>query len=222
MPKIPMLYGSVETLDININDQNLHIMLIMQATLPKNISVEGGTFKPYMRGVYMAYAFVCYCYFTVAICGYWAFGQAVEDNVLLSIRHPKWVVAVADMFVVVHVFGSYQVSNTTAAHAQIGVWLSGLWQSLDMYVMTHDSGSCKVRNSNEHYCTHAGLSWSNWVVAVAGVFAVVHELGSCQMNMLPRQQLYRWLTDIWLCVALATTDLLVAAQHLQMDCVAHA
>ncbi len=130
MPKIPMLYGSVQTLDININDQNLHIMLIMQATLPKNISVEGGTFKPYMRGVYMAYAFVCYCYFTVAICGYWAFGQAVEDNVLLSVRHPKWVVAVADMFVVVHVFGSYQVSNTTAAHAQIGVWLSGLWQFL--------------------------------------------------------------------------------------------
>ena len=102
----------------------------MQATLPKKISVEGGTFKPYMRGVYMAYAFVCYCYFTVAICGYWAFGQAVQDNVLLSIRHPKWVVAVADMFVVVHVFGSYQVSNTTVAHAQIGVWSTGLWQSL--------------------------------------------------------------------------------------------
>ena len=102
----------------------------MQATLPKKISVEGGTFKPYMRGVYMAYAFVCYCYFTVAICGYWAFGQAVQDNVLLSIRHPKWVVAVADMFVVVHVFGSYQVCNTTVAHAQIDVWSSGLWQCL--------------------------------------------------------------------------------------------
>lgn len=97
----------------------------MQATLPKKISVEGGTFKPYMRGVYMAYAFVCYCYFTVAICGYWAFGQAVQDNVLLSIRHPKWVVAVADMFVVVHVFGSYQVCNTTVAHAQIDVWTVG-------------------------------------------------------------------------------------------------
>ncbi|DBA74512.1 TPA: hypothetical protein ACH3X2_000973 [Trebouxia sp. C0005] len=86
-----------------------NVVLEIQATLPKKISVEGGTFKPYMRGVYTAYAFVCYCYFTVAICGYWAFGQAVQDNVLLSIRHPKWVVAVADMFVVVHVFGSYQM-----------------------------------------------------------------------------------------------------------------
>ncbi len=155
-----MLYGRVQTLGININDQDLNIMLITQATLPKNISVEGGTFKPYMKGVYMAYAFVCYCYFTVAICGYWAFGQAVEDNVLLSIRHPKWVVAVADMFVVVHVFGSYQVSNTTAAHALICVWSDGLWQFptctnlclvvwvvavFDLYVVMHGSGSCKVR-----------------------------------------------------------------------------
>ena len=153
-------------------------MLNMQATLPKNISVEGGTFKPYMRGVYMAYAFVCYCYFTVAICGYWAFGQAVEDNVLLSIRHPKWVVAVADMFVVVHVFGSYQVSNAAVAHAQTGVWSSGLWQFLTC--MIHDSGSCKVRGRNVHNCTHAGLTWSNWVVAVADVFVVVREPGSCQ------------------------------------------
>ena len=62
-----------------------------------------------MKGVYFAYAFVCYCYFTVAITGYWAFGQGVSDNVLLSIKHPKWVVGLADMFVVIHVFGSYQV-----------------------------------------------------------------------------------------------------------------
>lgn len=62
-----------------------------------------------MKGVYFAYAFVCYCYFTVAITGYWAFGQGVSDNVMLSIKHPKWVVGVADMFVVIHVFGSYQV-----------------------------------------------------------------------------------------------------------------
>lgn len=81
----------------------------MQATLPKRVGVEGGTFKPYMKGVYFAYAFVCYCYFTVAITGYWAFGQGVVDNVMLSISHPKWVIGFADMFVVIHVFGSYQV-----------------------------------------------------------------------------------------------------------------
>ena len=62
-----------------------------------------------MRGVYLAYALVAYCYFTVAIVGYWAFGNDVQDNVLLSIKHPKWVVGLADIFVVIHVFGSYQV-----------------------------------------------------------------------------------------------------------------
>ncbi len=122
--------AKLQTSSNTINNQDSDVLLNMQATLPKKISVEGGTFKPYMRGVYMAYAFVCYCYFTVAICGYWAFGQAVQDNVLLSIRHPKWVVAVADMFVVVHVFGSYQVSNTTVAHVEICVGSSGLWQFL--------------------------------------------------------------------------------------------
>ena len=58
----------------------------------------------------MAYALVAYCYFTVAFVGYWAFGNTVQDNVLLSIQHPKWAVGMADIFVVIHVFGSYQVS----------------------------------------------------------------------------------------------------------------
>ena len=91
----------------------------MQATLPKRPGVVGGTFKPYMRGVYFAYGFVCYCYFTLAITGYWAFGQDVLDNVLLSIKHPTWLVAVADMFVVVHTFGSYQVCQC-ALHVVVG------------------------------------------------------------------------------------------------------
>lgn len=91
---------------------------LLQATLPARVGQEGATFKPYMRGVYMAYALVAYCYFTVAFVGYWAFGNTVQDNVLLSIQHPKWAVGMADIFVVIHVFGSYQVSleYTLAGH----------------------------------------------------------------------------------------------------------
>ncbi|KAH7549752.1 hypothetical protein JRO89_XS13G0076700 [Xanthoceras sorbifolium] len=33
----------------------------------------------------------------------------VEDNVLLSLEKPRWLVATANMFVVIHVIGSYQV-----------------------------------------------------------------------------------------------------------------
>lgn len=86
-----------------------NVVLEIQATLPARVGQEGATFKPYMRGVYMAYGLVAYCYFTVAFVGYWAFGNQVSDNVLLSIQHPKWAVSLADIFVVIHVFGSYQM-----------------------------------------------------------------------------------------------------------------
>ncbi|KAE9465382.1 hypothetical protein C3L33_02710, partial [Rhododendron williamsianum] len=33
----------------------------------------------------------------------------VDDNVLLSLEKPAWLVATANMFVVIHVIGSYQV-----------------------------------------------------------------------------------------------------------------
>ena len=63
-----------------------------------------------MRGVWVAYAVVSWCYFCVSISGYWAFGNSVMSNVIFSIGHPKWMVAMADLFVTVHVIGSYQVS----------------------------------------------------------------------------------------------------------------
>ena len=65
-----------------------------------------------MRGVWVAYAVVSWCYFCVSIAGYWAFGNSVMSNVIFSIGHPKWMVAMADLFVTVHVIGSYQVGMT--------------------------------------------------------------------------------------------------------------
>ncbi len=62
-----------------------------------------------MRGVYIAYAVVSWCYFGVSCAGYWAFGNNVMSNVIFSIGHPKWMVAMADLFVTVHVIGSYEV-----------------------------------------------------------------------------------------------------------------
>lgn len=79
----------------------------MQATLPSK--PEQNTSVPMMRGVWVAYAVVSWCYFCVAIAGYWAFGNSVEDNVIFSIGHPRWMVAMADIFVTIHVIGSYQV-----------------------------------------------------------------------------------------------------------------
>ena len=60
-----------------------------------------------MRGVYVSYVIVAWTYFGVAFAGYWAFGNLVEDNVLFSLSDPKGVIAMASIFVLVHVLGSY-------------------------------------------------------------------------------------------------------------------
>ncbi|KAI9174252.1 hypothetical protein LWI28_014649 [Acer negundo] len=64
--------------------------------------------KPMWKGVIVAYIVVALFYFPVALIGYWVFGNKVEDNVLLSLQKPRWLVAAANMFAVIHVIGSYQ------------------------------------------------------------------------------------------------------------------
>ncbi|KAI3463083.1 hypothetical protein Pfo_019746 [Paulownia fortunei] len=63
----------------------------------------------YVEGVIVAYVIVAICYFPVALIGYWAFGNAVDDNILMSLEKPKWLIAMANMFVVIHLIGSYQI-----------------------------------------------------------------------------------------------------------------
>lgn len=82
-----------------------NVALEIQATMPS----PPPTFKPYMRGVYFAYALVSWCYFGAAFAGYWAFGNKVQPNILYSLEHPRGVVALANLMVAIHVTGSYQV-----------------------------------------------------------------------------------------------------------------
>ncbi|WCJ36223.1 Transmembrane amino acid transporter family protein [Euphorbia peplus] len=83
------------------------VVLEIQATIPS--TPEKPSKKPMWKGVVVAYIIVALCYFPVAFIGYWAFGSNVEDNILISLHKPRWLVAAANMFVVVHVIGSYQV-----------------------------------------------------------------------------------------------------------------
>ncbi|XP_043809327.1 lysine histidine transporter 1 [Manihot esculenta] len=84
-----------------------NVVLEIQATIPS--TPEKPSKKPMWKGVIVAYVVVALCYFPVAFIGYWVFGNKVEDNVLISLQKPRWLVAVANMFVVIHVIGSYQV-----------------------------------------------------------------------------------------------------------------
>ncbi|GAB4860496.1 Lysine histidine transporter 2 [Ancistrocladus abbreviatus] len=84
-----------------------NVVLEIQATIPS--TPEKPSKKPMWKGVVVAYAIVALCYFPVAFVGYLVFGNSVEDNILISLEKPAWLIAIANMFVVVHVIGSYQV-----------------------------------------------------------------------------------------------------------------
>ncbi|PKI77031.1 hypothetical protein CRG98_002534 [Punica granatum] len=84
-----------------------NVALEIQATIPS--TPENPSKKAMWRGVVVAYIVVAICYFPVALIGYWIFGNAVDDNILITLNKPTWLIAAANMFVVVHVIGSYQI-----------------------------------------------------------------------------------------------------------------
>ncbi|KAJ1267082.1 hypothetical protein BS78_07G028700 [Paspalum vaginatum] len=84
-----------------------NVVLEIQATIPS--TPEKPSKKPMWRGVVVAYIVVALCYFPVSFVGYWAFGNHVDDDILVTLNNPKWLIALANMMVVVHVIGSYQI-----------------------------------------------------------------------------------------------------------------
>lgn len=84
------------------------VALEIQATIPS--TPEKPSRGPMWKGAVFAYFINAVCYFPVALIGYWAFGQDVPDNVLVALQRPPWLIAAANLMVVIHVIGSYQVS----------------------------------------------------------------------------------------------------------------
>ena len=100
------VFGVLNTLgDVAFAYAGHNVVLEIQATIPS--TPEQPSKKPMWRSVVVAYAIVVLCYFAVA--GYYAFGNAVDPNVLISMEKLRWLVAAANLMVAVHVVGSYQV-----------------------------------------------------------------------------------------------------------------
>ncbi|OIS96136.1 PREDICTED: lysine histidine transporter-like 5 [Nicotiana attenuata] len=83
------------------------VALEIQATIPS--TPERPSKSPMWRGVVVAYAIVAFCYLSVAASGFWAFGNLVADDVLVTLEHPNWLISLANFMVFLHVLGSYQV-----------------------------------------------------------------------------------------------------------------
>ncbi|KFK37638.1 hypothetical protein AALP_AA3G009100 [Arabis alpina] len=84
-----------------------NVVLEIQATIPS--TPENPSKQPMWKGAIVAYIIVAICYFPVALAGFWTFGNKVEENILESLTKPTPLIIVANMFVVVHLLGSYQV-----------------------------------------------------------------------------------------------------------------
>ncbi|KAK8653250.1 hypothetical protein V6N13_127259 [Hibiscus sabdariffa] len=84
-----------------------NVVLEIQATIPS--TPEKPSKGPMWRGVVIAYIIVAVCYFPVALIGYYMFGNKVDDNILITLEKPTWLIVAANMFVVIHVIGSYQL-----------------------------------------------------------------------------------------------------------------
>lgn len=83
------------------------MVMEIQATMPS--TPHKPSKKPMWKGVLLAYIIIGMCYIPVALIGYWIFGNEVDPNILISLQNPKWLVSMANMFVVLHLIGGYQV-----------------------------------------------------------------------------------------------------------------
>uniref|UniRef100_A0A803MI81 Amino acid transporter transmembrane domain-containing protein n=1 Tax=Chenopodium quinoa TaxID=63459 RepID=A0A803MI81_CHEQI len=83
------------------------VVLEIQATISSTPEIPSKI--PMWKGSLLAYIVVALCYFPIAFVGYLVFGNKVEDNILISLEKPGWLIAAANIFVVIHVIGSYQV-----------------------------------------------------------------------------------------------------------------
>ncbi|CAI9777277.1 unnamed protein product [Fraxinus pennsylvanica] len=84
-----------------------NVVLEIQATMPS--TPEKPSKGPMWRGVIAAYVAVAICYFPVALIGYRIFGDKVDENIFKTLEKPVWLIAMANLFVVVHLIGGYQI-----------------------------------------------------------------------------------------------------------------
>ncbi|KAH6835086.1 lysine histidine transporter 1 [Perilla frutescens var. hirtella] len=84
-----------------------NVVMEIQATMPS--TPQKPSKRPMWKGVIFAYIIIGMCYIPVALIGYWIFGDSVHENILVTLQKPKWLIATANMFVVLHLIGGYQI-----------------------------------------------------------------------------------------------------------------
>ena len=100
-------FGSLGSIAFGYCGHN--VVLEIQSTIPSTQQTPSKI--PMWRGVVVSYIIVAACYFPVGLIGYHIFGNKVHDNILVELDNPKWLIIMANLFLVIHLIGSYQVTN---------------------------------------------------------------------------------------------------------------
>lgn len=162
-----------------------------------------------VRGVYIAYSIVAWCYFGVSFSGYHSFGSAVKDNVLASIPGPKWMIAMADFFVFIHVIGStplgsscpvcYRRMRTTARLNAVRLPATVLGGPVCCFCLLVQSAAATSNGSaseDSHLLLHSSLAaatcifmiWLTWLPCMLQVIRCTPcQVGCPPMKALPMQ-----------------------------------
>ncbi|KAJ9564324.1 hypothetical protein OSB04_000290 [Centaurea solstitialis] len=82
--------------DVSFAYAGHNVVLDIQATIPSTPrSLQKG---PMWKGVIIAYIVVALCYFPVALIGYWMYGNAVSNNILIILNNPTRLITMANLF----------------------------------------------------------------------------------------------------------------------------
>lgn len=79
-------------------------------------TIKEPAIKNMQKGITMAYTLISSTYFTVAISGYWAFGQNCLPYLLNNLSTPTWPITIANIAAIIQITGCYQVSHYPVAH----------------------------------------------------------------------------------------------------------
>ncbi|MBA0738697.1 hypothetical protein Gogos_012024 [Gossypium gossypioides] len=132
-----------------------NVVLEIQATMPS--TPEKPSKGPMWKGVIVAYLIVAICYLPVAFIGYWAYGNSVNDNILLTLENPTGLIATANIFVVIHVIGSYQHSQWLLPFASHSLEVFSVSLEASMHHLAYNLQTQKIQLNLVHkldmHCT---------------------------------------------------------------------
>ncbi|XP_066326342.1 lysine histidine transporter 1-like isoform X4 [Miscanthus floridulus] len=197
-----------------------NVVLQIQATIPS--MSDKPSKKPMWKGVVVAYIIVAVCYFPAALVCYWAFGNGVDENILVTLRKPKWLIALANMMVVVHLIGSYQVYAMPVFDMieTVLVRKFGFRPSLMLRLIARSVRLCRVHSVRSHHlpvlqCT-AQLLW-RICLHTDDVFSSLHHVAhNIQTQNFQHLMVYQLDLHCPRCFADGTvTDRWTSADHLE-------